>query len=95
MKTIEKFNEERLGAHIGSDNTYTQRRSKAVSIKDKQLIDELVLKKGSPGEFLVLRELIARNPFQALTPYEKSIMFKNRLKLTKVSKSLPLFLKSI
>jgi hypothetical protein len=95
MKTIEKFNEERLGAHIGSDNTYTQRRSKAVSIKDKQLIDELILKKGSPGEFLVLRELIARNPFQALTPYEKSIMFKNRLKLTKVSKSLPLFLKSI
>jgi hypothetical protein len=41
MKTLDKFNEERLGAHIGSDNTYTQRRSKAVSIKDKQLIDEL------------------------------------------------------
>lgn len=44
---------------------------------------------------MVLRALMAKNPFQRLTDHEKSIMFKNRYKWTQVSKSLPLFLKSI
>lgn len=91
LKTLSKIN---IDFNLTRSDSRT-RTSINVMNKDQRQVNTLSSSRLSPSEVLLLRTLVVKDPITELNENEKKIIFKGRQKASKVSKALPIFLRSL
>jgi len=66
-----------------------------ITKNDKDMLDSLEIEQAQKGEYILLKVLVCKNQITHLSKAHKRIIFKYRNTIVNITKSLPLFLKSV
>lgn len=96
IRNIEGIGDEHaIVNNIDFDNTLVRLKNLSFSEKDIMFRETLNWDNITESEKLLMMELVKKNPIGLLDRSTKEVLFKWRRKYSKISKALPLFLKSI